>query len=135
MIVTSKARNDFIIKLTILAVVAITGFVTPAFSDPSIGFGLNFSFGGNGVVTSLGVRGFTDNEEDKVAGSLGLDYVFGENRVRPTVGVAYLGNENYIGLDLGFGSGQVEFGLGAGMVDTADELMIQPLMIREIDLL
>lgn len=109
--------------------------MTPAFSDPSIGFGLNFSFGGNGVVTSLGVRGFTDNEEDKVAGSLGLDYVFGENRVRPTVGVAYLGNENYIGLDLGFGSGQVEFGLGAGMVDTADELMIQPLMIREIDLL
>ena len=122
------------IKLTTLAAVATTGLATLAFSDPSIGFGLNFSFGGNGVVTSLGVRGFTDNEEDKVAGSLGLDYVFGENRVRPTVGVAYLGNENYIGLDLGFGSGQVEFGLGAGMVDTADELMMQPLTITQVPL-
>ena len=60
------------VKLTTLAAVAITGLATPAFSDPSIGFGLNFSFSGNGVVTSLGVRGFTDNEEDKVAGSLGL---------------------------------------------------------------
>ena len=127
-------RNDFIVKLTTLAAVAITGLATPAFSDPSIGFRLNFSFGGNVVVTSLGVRGFTDNEEDKVAGSLGLDYVFGENRVRPSVGVAYLGSNNYIGLDVGFGSGQVEFGLGAGVVDTADDVMPSPI-IREIDLL
>ncbi|XHY13207.1 hypothetical protein NeNHUV3_04620 [Nereida sp. NH-UV-3] len=74
-IVTSKTRNGFTTKSTTLAAVATIGFATPAFSDPSIGFGLYFSFGGNGVVTSLGVRGFTDNEEDKVAGSLGLDYV------------------------------------------------------------
>lgn len=69
-----------------------------------------------------------------MAGSLGLDYVFGENRVRPTVGVVYLGSNNYIGLDVGFGSGQVEFGLGAGVVDTADDVMPSPI-IREIDLL
>ena len=93
------------IKLTTLAAVATTGLAAPAFSDPSIGFGLNFSFGGDGVVTNLGVRGFADNEEDKAAGSLGLDYVFGENRLWPTVGIAYLGNGNYIGLDLGFASG------------------------------
>ena len=121
------------IKLTTVAAVAITRLATPAFSDPSIGFGLNFSLGGNVVVTSLGVRGFTDNEEDKVAGSLGLDYVFGENRVRPTVGVAYLGSNNYIGLDLCFGSGQVEFGLGAGVVDTADDVLPSPI-ITEIPL-
>ena len=121
------------IKLTTVAAVAITGLATPAFSDPSIGFGLNFSFGGNVVVTSLGVRGFTDNEEDKVAGSLGLDYVFGENRVRPTVGVAYPGSNNYMGLDLCFGSGQVEFGLGAGVVDTADDVLPSPI-ITEIPL-
>ena len=32
------------IKLTTLAAVATTGLATPAFSDPSIGFGLNFTF-------------------------------------------------------------------------------------------
>ena len=121
------------IKLTTVAAVAITGLATPAFSDPSIGFRLNFSFGGNVVVTSLGVRGFTDNEEDKVASSLGPDYVFGENRVQPTVGAAYPGSNNYIGLDLCFGSGQVEFGLGAGVVDTADDVLPSPI-ITEIPL-
>ena len=43
--------------------------------------------------------------------------------MRQTVGIAHLGNGNYIGLDLGFDSGQVEFGLGAGVVDTDDDVV------------
>ena len=53
--------------------------------------------------------------------------------MRPTVGIAYLGNGNYIGLDLGFTSGQVEFGLGAGVVDTDDDV-VSPLAIRQLQL-
>lgn len=106
---------------TILAAALVTlGMSLPASADPTIGLGLSISFGSGKVETGLGLRVFSDNQPDKVVGSVGVDYMFQSKRIRPTIGVAYLGDNSYIGLDLGFGlNGEgLDFGLGLGAVKT-----------------
>jgi len=46
--------------------------------------------------------------------------MFGSQSFRGTVGGAYLGNDTYLGLDMGldFNGGGVGFGVGAGGVNT-----------------
>lgn len=92
----------------------------PAAADPAIGLGLSFSFGGGKTNTGVGVRVFSNDRRNKAVGSLGLDYQFNDGRWRGTVGVAQLGRDSYIGLDLGIGlaDGQIDFGAGAGIVRT-----------------
>jgi hypothetical protein len=100
---------------------AIPALLTaPAAADPTVGLGLSFSFGGGTVDTGIGVRVFSDNEADSTVGSLGLDYMFQSRSWRGTAGVAYLGTDGYIGLDVGLGldGGGFDFGLGAGVADT-----------------
>lgn len=93
---------------------------TPAAADPTIGLGLSFSFGGGQVNTGVGLRVFSDNRRDSVVGSVGVDYMFGTQSFRGTVGAAYLGPNTYLGLDMGldFNGGGVGFGFGAGGVRT-----------------
>ena len=93
---------------------------TPVAADPTIGLGLSFSFGGGQVNTGVGLRVFSDNRRDSVVGSVGVDYMFGTRSWRGTVGAAYLGNNAYIGLDLGIGlgDGAIDFGLGVGGANT-----------------
>lgn len=93
---------------------------TPAMADPTVGLGLSFSFGGGQVNTGVGLRVFSDNRRDSVVGSVGVDYMFGTLSWRGTVGAAYLGNNAYIGLDLGIGlgDGAIDFGVGVGGANT-----------------
>jgi len=93
---------------------------TPAMADPTVGLGLSFSFGGGKVDTGVGLRVFSGNQRDSVVGSLGVDYMFGSQSWRGTVGAAYLGNNSYIGLDLGIGlrDGEIDFGVGVGGANT-----------------
>lgn len=93
---------------------------TPAIADPTLGFGLNFTFGNGGVDTGVGVRVFSDNAQDKVAASLGLDYMFGSQSWRGSLGAAYMMDNSYIELNGGynFGSGEIDFGAGGGVTDT-----------------
>lgn len=106
------------LKLSGLAL--ILGLAAPAYADPALGVGVSFAFGkGAGVDVGIGARVFSDDEEDSTVGSIGLDYMFGSKRVRPTIGIARLGDDNYIGLDMGFGpGGSIDFGLSGGYVDT-----------------
>ena len=108
-------------KTRLLTAAAVSLLVAgPVSADPTIGFGVSFSFGGGASATGLGLRLFSDNERNKVAATVGVDYMLNTRRVRPTVGVAYMGRNNYVGVDLGFGlNGEgVDFGVGLGGVRT-----------------
>jgi hypothetical protein len=89
----------------------------PAFADPALGIGVSFVFGGD---TAIGLRIFSDDEPEELVASIGVDYVIGAQRVRPTVGAAYLDENIYFGLDMGydFSRGMVDFSVGIGAVNT-----------------
>lgn len=96
---------------------------TAALADVGWGAGLTWTFGGPKPVSgpALGVKMFSTDKEDKAAATLGVDYSFADRSLRPNVGVAYLGRNNiYLGGDVGYSFGQqgLNFGLGAGYVDT-----------------
>lgn len=118
--------SGFDMKNLLLLTTALTvGMSLPAKADPAIGFGISFAFGGSGggVETGLGVRLTSDDEKDSAVATVGIDYMFQSQRWRPTVGVAYLGDNMYVGLDLGFGlNGEgLDFGVGVGAIDTKDK--------------
>ena len=90
---------------------------TPALADPALGIGVSFIFGGD---TAIGLRVFSDDEPEEFVASIGVDYVIGAQRVRPTIGAAYLDDSIYFGLDMGydFNRGALDFSVGIGAVDT-----------------
>ena len=106
----------------LIALATVLTLSTPAMADPTVGLGLSFSFGGGKPQTGVGLRVFSDNQRDSFVGSVGVDYMFGTQSFRGTVGGAYLGNDTYLGLDMGldFNGGGVGFGFGAGGVGTKD---------------
>lgn len=108
------------ILATTATTIAFLGMTLPATADPTIGVGLSIAFGSGKVETGVGIRLFSDNRPQNMVGSVGVDYMFQSKRIRPTVGVAYLGTNGYIGLDMGFGlNGEgIDFGLGVGGVHT-----------------
>lgn len=105
------------------AAVLALSISTPAVADPAVGLGLNFTFGGGQVNTGVGVRVFSDNERNKAAASIGLDYMFTSQSWRGSVGAAYLMDNSYVELNGGynFNGGGFDFGLGGGWADTADQ--------------
>lgn len=109
--------------------VMILGMALPAAADPTIGLGLSIAFGSGKVETGVGIRLFSDNRPQKMVGSVGVDYMFQSKRIRPTVGVAYLGTNSYIGLDMGFdlNGGGIDFGPGVGAVQT--KRAVAPLVV------
>lgn len=119
-------------KKKFLAVVAVSmAMASPSVADPLLGIGLTMTFGGGKSDTGLGIRVFSDDKRDSMVGSIGLDYMFKAKRVRPTVGAAYLGDNGYIGLDMGFdlNGGGIDFGLGVGGVGGAKKaapVVIEP---------
>lgn len=108
---------------------------TPAMADPTVGFGLNFSFGEGKVNTGVGVRVFSNDEQDKAAASIGVDYMFGSQSWRGSLGAAYLMNNGYIELNGGydFGSGGFNFGVGVGGAKTTDQNTPDQNMLDQMD--
>ncbi|MCF2903795.1 hypothetical protein L0666_02245 [Octadecabacter sp. CECT 8868] len=107
-------------KTFFLATAIAATSTLPALADPAIGFGFSVAFGGGDMETGVGLRAFSDDEEDSFVASVGVDYMFQSKRVRPTVGAAYLGDDTYFGVDMGFGlRGEgADFGVGVGVLDT-----------------
>jgi hypothetical protein len=89
-------------------------------SSPTVGLGVSIAYGGGKAETGIGVRVFSSDRRDKTAASVGLDYMLGSKRWRGTVGVARLGKNAYLGLDLGLGltDGAIDFGASTGAVHT-----------------
>lgn len=100
----------------------------PSMADPAVGVGISLVFGGGSVETGLGLRVFSDDEENQVVASVGLDYMFGSQRLRPTLGAAYLDQDFYVGLDLGydFAAQGIDYGIGFGLTDTTSETSPAP---------
>ena len=100
-----------------------SAFAAPVSADPTVGIGFSLSFGGGQPQLGAGVRVFSDDDEDEFVASVGLDYVFTTQSVRPTIGAAYLMDDSYVGLDLGFNSTlkSIDYGASAGLVDTNDD--------------
>lgn len=55
-------------------------------------------------------------------GSVGADYILQNGTIRPTLGIAYLQDDVYVGGDVGLdlAGGPLHFGLGFGATNTAD---------------
>ncbi len=107
-----------IIKYKFLATALAAALVTSmAHADAGVGAGLTYVFGEGFAV---GLKVFTDDEEDKGVGSVGLDYMVGSGAWRPNVGVGYLGDNIYGDLTAGYNlqSSSWNFGIGAGVPDT-----------------
>ena len=96
---------------------------TPALADPTLGFGINFTFGNGGVNTGVGARVFSDDEQDKAVASVGLDYMFGSQSWRGSLGAAYMMENSYIEMNGGydFNNGGFDFGIGGGGANTTDQ--------------
>lgn len=118
-----------------IALIAPLTLASPAIADPTIGFGLSITFGGglvntdnNQINTAIGLRIFTNDEPDTIVGAIGLDYVFGTQSWRGTVGAAHLGDDAYISLDLGINlqTGARDFGIGIGGVNTSTPTTTAP---------
>ena len=105
---------------SLIALAALLSLSSPALADPTVGLGLSFSFGGGKPQTGVGLRVFSDDAQGSFVGSVGVDYMFGKQSFRGTMGGAYLGRNTYLGLDMGldFNGGGVGFGFGAGGVGT-----------------
>lgn len=86
-------------------------------ADPAVGASLTYVFG-TGV--GAGLRLFSNDEEDELAGSIGIDYNFGAQSFRPNLGLNYLFEDGFIGGDIGStgGSSNLDFGLTGGFVNT-----------------
>jgi hypothetical protein len=89
-------------------------------ADPSVGLGLNFTFGSNGLDAGVGVRVFSDDTKGKTVASLGLDYMLKSKGLRASVGATRLMDNSYVELNGGYNFKHQGFdlGLGGGFVDT-----------------
>ncbi|PYG32512.1 hypothetical protein [Pelagimonas varians] len=95
----------------------------PAIADPTLGFGLNFTFGNGTINSGVGVRLFSNDTPDEFAGSLGVDYMFGSQGWRGSIGAAYMMENSYLELNGGydFNRGGFDFGLGGGWANTDND--------------
>ena len=112
-------------KLLTLAATALAAVTlsTTAMAGTAVGVGLSWTFGGPKPYTgpAVGVKVFSNDRQEKAAGYLGLDYSFADRGLRPNIGVAYMGKQDYyVGADIGYSFNQqgLNFGTGLGYVDT-----------------
>jgi hypothetical protein len=97
-----------------LALALATLPALPAAADPAVGFGITIVSTGE---VAIGLRLFSDNRPGRAAAAIGLDYKLRSQSLRPTLGVAWLEDEFYADLSLGYDTkaGQVDFGAGIGV--------------------
>lgn len=112
-------KRAHVLPIALAACLAVP-LAAPAAADPTVGIGLSYAFGGGAGEFGLGLRVFSDDRRDRVAASVGVDYMFGSGRIRPSIGAAYLNKNSYVGIDLGydFSRGSLDFGIGVGGVGT-----------------
>ena len=121
-------------KSLFTAVPLMLALSLPAAADPTVGLGVNFTWGGGQRGdTGIGLRVFSDDERKQFVGSLGVDYLLRAQRVRPNVGFAYLASKSYVGMDIGFGFGGegVDVGVGLGVANTRKKASPAPEIIDE----
>jgi len=94
-------------------------------ADPALGVSVSYVFGEG---FAAGVKVFSTDEEEEVAGYLGVDYVFMSGQVRPNLGVAYLFDSAFLGADIGWDiqDGVANFALSGGYADTTDPTETTP---------
>ncbi|KAA0920345.1 hypothetical protein FLO80_04335 [Aquicoccus porphyridii] len=85
-------------------------------ADPAFGLGVSYVFGGGTSDVAIGARAFSDDTPHEGVVSLGLDYKLGSQSLRPNIGAAYLDDDVYGDVSLGydFGTKGVDFGVGLG---------------------
>ncbi|MCW1917958.1 hypothetical protein NX862_04265 [Rhodobacter sp. KR11] len=107
---------------------------SPAAADPVVGLGLTFWFGSGQTQTGVGLRVFSDDQNESVVGSVGVDYILQGGAIRPTLGIAYLQDNAYVGADLGFdmAGGPIQFGAGIGVTNTAEDPVAAPVVTPPI---
>ncbi len=83
----------------------------------TVGLGVGYVFG-EGFTASGQL--FTDNDEESMVGSIGVDYSFISRSWRPNIGAGYLGSNFYGDANLGYnyGTGQWNLGTGTGITNT-----------------
>jgi len=80
-------------------------------SDVGFGIGISYVFGEG---PALGIKAFSNDEDNEAVVSVGLDYVFSSQSIRPNIGVGYQG-EGY-----SLEKQTVDFGLGGGWSNSDD---------------
>lgn len=109
----------------LLTTAALLAFLPNAsFAEPAVGLGLTFKFGQNDIDPGVALRLFSDNRQNRLAGTVGLDFLFRSWTVRPTLGASYVGKDLFFGFDFGLGggfsSGGINTGFSGGYVNTLD---------------
>ncbi|ADO42035.1 hypothetical protein [Ketogulonicigenium vulgare] len=118
------------LRLALIAAALATAVAAPASADPKLGLGLTLTFGPNQTLnTGASLRLFSDNEDDSVVGAVGVDYMFMTNSLRASVGPAYVKDDLFFDLNVGydFGLQNVSFGAGIGALSTQSE---QPAVVH-----
>ncbi|MGA6106058.1 hypothetical protein [Pseudomonas solani] len=89
-------------------------------SDIGFGVGVSYVFGGG---VAAGVKAFSDDQDNEMVGSVGLDYLFASSAFRPNIGVAYQGEGYFSGGDVGYNlqTQALDFGAGAGWSNSDDD--------------
>jgi len=117
------SKKEFAMSLSkgVFALAVCAAFAAPAHADPAVGLGVSIAFGGGQVQSGLGLRVFSDDEEDSAVATAGVDYLFQSKSWRGTVGGAYVNDNAYVGLDLGygFGGGGFTYGPSGGFLNTS----------------
>lgn len=95
----------------------LSGFLmlsAPALADPALGFGISFVSTGE---VAIGFRVFADNQASRGTLAVGLDYKLESESLRPTIGAAWLEDDYYADLSVGYdsGSNRIDFGAGIGL--------------------
>jgi hypothetical protein len=108
------------IRLTSAAALLIPFLTLPVKADPGVGIGFSYVFGEG---ASIGLKVFSDDEEDTGAAEIGIDYVFPSQSWRPHVGVAYLADDYYVDLNVGYSFAPQAWNLamGAGYTNTDED--------------
>lgn len=105
------------------------GAGTASADDIGLGIGLTWVFGNDGNSgAAIGLKAFSSREEDKAAGSLGLDYHFATGALRPNIGIAWIGDDIFADANFGYNMavGKIDFGLGIGAVNSKPEAAAAP---------
>ncbi|MGR3635450.1 MAG: hypothetical protein ACU0BK_05920 [Shimia sp.] len=105
--------------LGMAAAAALSLVPVTAKADPSFGFGISFIFGGD---VAVGVRVFSDDEAERGALAVGLDYKLRSKAWRPNIGAAYLDEDFYVDLSLGLDltTNELDYGIGLGLTSGVD---------------